>query len=516
MTSESRVKKSILNARVNLLFIFLSVLIAFFSRKIFINSLGVEFVGLTSTLQSVLGFLNLAELGIGTAIGVSLYKPLADNDHKSINEIVSVLAFMYNRIGLFVLSIGIIISFFLPLIFSGIECPIGVVYAGYYAFLFSSLITYFINYKQTLLSADQKNYVVTKYLQISNIIKLLIQIAVAYYFSNMYLWIVIEFVFGILYSIVLNVRINQTYPWLKADIQSGRSSLCMYPKVIKYVKQLFVHKIASFTQGQVTPFLVFAFVSLKTVTYYSNYITVVSKLSLFVNALLGSTEASVGNLIADKNTEYVMKVYKEMITLRFFIAGAYVFLIYYLIEPFIALWLGKEFVLNKTVLILILIDAFISQYRGATDQFLAGYALFSDIWAPIAEVILFLSVALIGGYVFGLEGILLGSIVSKYIIAGLWKPYFLFKRGFRVSLSRYWMIWLKLVCIISMGFAISSVLYQWMSFYIVPCSIFKWFIFATIVTIMYVSVSFTLMWCFAPGMRSIVNRINYNIKNRLA
>ena len=65
MTSESRVKKSILNARVNLLFIFLSVLIAFFSRKIFINSLGVEFVGLTSTLQSVLGFLNLAELGVG-------------------------------------------------------------------------------------------------------------------------------------------------------------------------------------------------------------------------------------------------------------------------------------------------------------------------------------------------------------------------------------------------------------------------------------------------------------------
>lgn len=92
-------------------------MIAFSSRKIFINSLGVEFVGLTSTLQSVLGFLNLAELGIGAAIGVSLYKPLADNDRKSINEIISVLAFMYSRIGLFVLSVGVIISLFLPLIY---------------------------------------------------------------------------------------------------------------------------------------------------------------------------------------------------------------------------------------------------------------------------------------------------------------------------------------------------------------------------------------------------------------
>lgn len=93
MTSDSRVKKSILNARVNLLFIFLSVLIAFFSRKIFINSLGVEFVGLTSTLQSVLGFLNLAELGIGAAIGVSLYKPLADNYRK-----VSMRLFRYRHL----------------------------------------------------------------------------------------------------------------------------------------------------------------------------------------------------------------------------------------------------------------------------------------------------------------------------------------------------------------------------------------------------------------------------------
>lgn len=511
MTRESRVHKSILNARVNLLFIFLSVLIAFFSRKIFINSLGVEFVGLTSTLQSVLGFLNLAELGIGTAIGVSLYKPLANNDRKRIDEIVSVLAFMYNRIGLFVLSIGVIISFFLPLIFSDIECPIGVVYAGYYAFLFSSLITYFINYKQTLLSADQKNYVVTKYLQISNIIKLLIQIAVAYYYSNMYLWIVIEFVFGILYSIILNVRINQTYPWLKASIQLGRSSLSMYPQVIKYVKQLFVHKIASFTQGQVTPFLVFAFVSLKTVTYYSNYTTVVSKLSLFVNALLGSTEASVGNLIADKDTDYVMRIYEEMIALRFFIAGAYVFLIYYLIEPFIALWLGGEFILTKTILILILIDAFISQYRGATDQFLAGYALFGDIWAPIAEVLIFLVVALIGGYIWGLEGILLGSIASKYIIAGLWKPYYLFKRGFRKSISQYWTLWFQLVFIIAIGFVVSSILYNWVCLWITPNSMLNWFIYAFMVTIMYVIVSLTLMWCFAPGMKTFVKRLWYNI-----
>ena len=82
MQQESRVKKTLLNARVNLIFYFLSLALAFFSRKIFLNSLGAEFVGFTGTLSNLLGFLNLAELGISTAIGYVLYKPLFEQDQQ--------------------------------------------------------------------------------------------------------------------------------------------------------------------------------------------------------------------------------------------------------------------------------------------------------------------------------------------------------------------------------------------------------------------------------------------------
>ena len=67
MSQESRVRKSLLNARVNLIFYFLTLALSFFSRKIFLDTLGADFVGLTGTLQNLLGFLNLAELGIGSA-----------------------------------------------------------------------------------------------------------------------------------------------------------------------------------------------------------------------------------------------------------------------------------------------------------------------------------------------------------------------------------------------------------------------------------------------------------------
>ena len=96
--AESRVKKTLLNARVNLIFYFLILALSFVSRKIFLNCLGADFIGLTGTLQNLLGFLNLAELGIGTAIGYVLYKPLFDHDEAKINEIISVMGYLYRII----------------------------------------------------------------------------------------------------------------------------------------------------------------------------------------------------------------------------------------------------------------------------------------------------------------------------------------------------------------------------------------------------------------------------------
>ena len=107
---ESRVKKSLLNARVNLIFYFLTLILSFFSRKIFLDTLGADFVGLTGTLQNLLGFLNLAELGIGSAIGYVLYKPLFEHDEGKINEIISVFGYLYRWIGFIILGAGIVLA----------------------------------------------------------------------------------------------------------------------------------------------------------------------------------------------------------------------------------------------------------------------------------------------------------------------------------------------------------------------------------------------------------------------
>lgn len=505
MTKESRVKKSLLNARVNLIFYFLTLALSFFSRKIFLNTLGADFVGLTGTLQNLLGFLNLAELGIGSAIGYVLYKPLYDHDETKINEIISVFGYLYRWMGFIILGAGCLLACFLPLIFPNTKFDFGIIYFAYFAFLSSSLIGYFANYKQTLLGADQKNYVVTAYFQTANLIKTLIQMTLAYYTGNYYLWVAIELSFGIIYSFILNWKINQVYPWLKSEVNQGKALFKKYPEVMKYSKQLFVQKIAGIVQWQTQPFLIYAFVSLKTVAFYGNYTIITDKLIQLINSFLESTGAGVGNLIAEGNQTKIKKVFWELITVRLFTASIICFCLYMLLESFISLWLGKEYILSKYILYLILINIFISFARGGIMQFLYGYGLFKDIWAPIAEIIINISVAIAGGAAWGLPGILLGSITSQFMIIILWKPYYLYKAAFHDNIIFFWV---KLIKILIILFC-SSIISYFIIIYINMTThetLFQWTMYATLTLSVHAISTYTLLYISTSEIRSFTSR----------
>lgn len=505
MAQESRVKKSLLNARVNLIFYFLTLALSFFSRKIFLDTLGAEFVGLTGTLQNLLGFLNLAELGIGSAIGYVLYKPLFDHDETKINEIISVFGYLYRWIGFIILGVGCLLACFLPLIFPNTEFDLGIIYFTYSSFLASSLIGYFANYKQTLLGADQKNYVVTAYFQTAMILKTAIQMALAYYTGNYYLWIAMELVFGIIYSLILNWKINQVYPWLKSETQSGKGLLKKYPEILRYTKQLFIQKISGIVQWQTVPFLIYSFVSLKAVAYYGNYTIITDKLILLINNFLESTGAGVGNLIAEGNIKKIKKVFWELMGIRLFVSGIICFCLFLLLEPFISLWLGKEYLLNKTILYLILINIFISFTRGGIMQFLFGHGLFQDIWAPIAEIIINLTIAIIGGITWGLPGVLLGGIVSQFIVIGLWKPYYLYHYAFNDRVIYFWINYLKYLLLI----AASSIGCYFIvnSTEIVPGSSYlNWIKYACMAFTTYTAITYLLLYTFTSSIKDFSRR----------
>lgn len=327
-----------------------------------------------------------------------------------------------------------------------------------------------------------------------------------YYTGNYYLWISMELLLGITYSVILNWKVNQVYPWLRSEIKQGKLLFKKYPEVIKYTKQLFVHRIGGFVQFQTTPFLVYAFVSLKTVAYYGNYTLIIDKISIFISNLLGSTNAGVGNLIAEGNTKRILQVFWELMGIRFLIAGTISFALLQLTDAFISLWLGDEYIISRHILYLIILNSFIGYTRGATDQFIYGYGLFQDTWAPVAEVSINLIVAIVGGYFWGLPGILMGNITSLLLIIVLWKPYFLYSKGFKMPIVYYWIGYIKHLIIISLP-AIAC-------YFLLPSSSFTpeksfahWIVYGAAISSAYGIMTYALLFFLTPDIRAFTYRI---------
>lgn len=505
---ESRVKKTMLNARVNIIFYFIFLAITFYSRKIFLDCLGDDFIGLTGTLNNLLGFLSLAELGIGGAVGYLLYKPLYNHDQEKITEIISVMGYLYRWIGFIILGGGLVLACFLPLIFPDRDThlTLGIIYFAYFAFLGSSLIGYFINYRQNLLSADQRNYVVTAYFQTGNIIKAFVQMALAWYTRNLFLWVAIEFIFGILYSIILNWKIRRVYPWLRANVALGHKLFKKYPEVMQKTRQIFFHRIGGFFQFQITPLLIYAFATLSLVAYYQNYTIIISRVSSFFSNFFSGIAASIGNLIAEGDMTKSMNIFHEILSLNFFITGLVCVPIYLLADQFIIIWLGVEYVLPKLTLILILIPAFISGVRGAVDNFINGFGLFWDVWAPIVESIILVITAVIGGYFWGLNGVLLGSIASLGVIVCGWRPFLLFHWGFKHSVFQYWIAYVKNGLCIFVALIATLFLIRYIP--LAECRNFlDWVVCAIPVFLIYALISYLLFLCFSTGMKAFNQRV---------
>lgn len=508
----SRVKHLKKNIKINLFFYFLYTIVGFFSRKIFLEYLGDEFVGLIGTLQSILGFLNLAELGIGTAIGFSLYRPIYNNDKEELSKIISLLGYLYKRIALLTLGIGIICSLFFGYFFAGTSFSLLLILYCFYGFLFSSLLGYVVNFHQSLLQADQKEYLVTSYLQTTNIIRQVLQAAVAYYYKNPYLWITLEVFFSIVYSIIIRYVLKREYPWLDFKRKVNSSILEESKTIITKIKQVFVHKIAGFVTYGTDQILIFALVNIQSVAFFGNYDMIYKMLQNIVGKSFTGIHAGIGNLIAEDNKDQIEKVFWEMMTLRFIIGGITALNLYFLIDSFISIWLGDKYLLGSNIVLVLSINHLIIIARLPIDSFINAYGLYKDTWAPIVEIILNIVLSLILGSIWGISGIILATTISVTAIVVFWKPFYLYRNGFKENVFKsFWPHFIKLI----LAFLIPSILIYFLNntlWIVKPSNYLDWFFRAIQLNILMIIIIAPFMFIFAKGFNDLLKRFNFRFK----
>jgi O-antigen/teichoic acid export membrane protein len=503
----SRTQKSILNIEVSFTFYILSLFLTFFSRKIFLENLGATFIGLTGTISSILGILNLSELGINLSISFFLYKPLTEKETNKMNEIISLVGYLYKFVGYFIIGSGILISLLFPIIFRGCGLPYSIIYFTFYSFLISSAITYLINYRQILLDADQKRYIVSIYSNSFAVAKTLLQIFLALSYKNLYVWVSIEFISVWISCIILNWKIKKEYPWLSPNLKKGPILLKEYPNVLKKTKQILIHELKDFILNKSDEIMIFAFVSLKTVAYYGNYTMIIGKLSTLFILLFNSTGAGIGNLVAESNKNHILNVFWQLSSMKYLSAGILIICLSFLINPFIEWWLGKEYVLNNKLIILFMIYLFIMQTRSIIDMFNHSYGLYGDVWAAWAEGIINIFITIAICIKWGIYGILLGKIVSLFFIITIWKPYYLFSHGFKEPVSTYWhnVFWYY----ICFGIAFSYMYISSIIFDIHPNSTFMSMVNFVILEILPTICIYTsLLYFIGPGTQDFLKRFS--------
>ena len=512
----SRVEYSIKNAKVSLLFYLLLLVLNFFSRRVFIDYLGDDLVGLTGTVISYIGFLNLAEMGIAVAIANALYLPIFNNNKEEISDLISLFGYLFRWVGIFIGAAGVVFSFFIPLIFAGDGVSIPIVYAAFYTFLTTTLLSYLVNYKQNLLIASQKNYVVTRVLNLAMMAKILLQMTSLMWLGGGYVaWLALELAFGIVFSVWLGREVRREYPWLRTSLRRGKAVRKEYPGIFRNTKRVFSHKLAGIVLIQSDNIIISQILSLATVTFYGNYTMIIQRLTQIVTGTMTNSYAGVGNLVAEGDKSKIKLVFWQFNAMYFWIAGIACFGFYHLITPFIPIWLGNaEYILPQPVLVALVVTLFFAIIRQTVQYFVNAYGIFSDIWASWTEAGLNLAISIVAGLHYGLLGIVLGTAVSTGLMVLFWRPYFLYSRGFREGWGEYLATLLKFLVLLGMSWLAAGWLIGlgWLPD---PGRIAGWLVNAVAVTAVFALIYGAALYVSSQGMKDLVRLWANILRGRL-
>jgi len=412
---KSRLEYSLMNSSISLFIYVLRLIIQFVARSFFINYLGAQYLGLNGLFSNILSFLSLAELGIGTSIVFSLYKPLAESDEKHIVSLMSLYKKAYELIGIAIGIIGLLIVPILPFIIKDTNITMKNVFLYYVLFLVNSVVSYFFTYKRSLVIADQKNYLVVLNDFIFLIIMNVIQITGLYFFRNFTIFLIIQIIFTLAGNISISIITDRKYSFLKKNKPEP-----IEPELKQEIKKNVIGNMSSKLGGVIVMgtdnILISGFVGLTAVGIYSNYSLIIISIQNLCKQITNSITASLGNFAVSGDKSKVKNLYNNHLfvnhTLIFFFSA----ITFSVINPFISLWVGKNYTLPLLTVVLIMINFVIQVYRNTNIVFIESFGLYwQQRFKPIVEAGLNLIISLILLVVFkiGINGVLLGTIASS-------------------------------------------------------------------------------------------------------
>lgn len=431
-----RTENAVKNIYFNLLTQIAIILLGFFSRKVFIDNLGIEYLGINGLLTNVLSMLSLVEGGIGVSIIYSLYKPIAEGNKNEVIALVQLYKRLYGILSITVLLLSMVLYPFIDIfIKDGAKIPY--LFLVYDIFVAKNVISYLNAHKWSLINADQKGYVLAKYNLVFNIITTILKIIILKATKNYVLFLIVDIVVFTVQNIWNGKIVNNRYPYIKTKTKYSIEKQTR-KNIVNNVKALFLHNIGGYCVFGTDNILISACINLSTVGLYSNYTMIITQLSSLLNPIFNSIGDSIGNLIATESKEKQYHIFSIIYLINFWIYSMAVIFLYNLLEPFINWWLGKGLILDRFTFLIILINFYITGLRNSASVFRNKAGIFTpDRYMPLVESLINLVSSLILVRYLGLAGIFIGTTISSISIP-LWIPAkIVYNRIFNKSVFNY-------------------------------------------------------------------------------
>ncbi|KML07885.1 hypothetical protein VL06_03210 [Rossellomorea marisflavi] len=432
----SRTNNSIRNIKFAIIGQGMALIVSFIARMVFVKVLGAEYLGVNGLFTNLLSILAFAELGIGTAITYSMYKPLAVRDINQIKTLMRLFKRAYLTIGTSILILGLSFTPFLDKLLKDMP-NIDHLPLIYIMFVINSSISYFYSYKRSLIIADQKYHIDTLYRYGFKIALDILQIIVLLITKNFLLFLALQTVMTFLQNLSISRKAEKMYPYIK-EKNIKKMDVGTKNTIIKNVKALIYHKVGSIVVMGTDNILISKFVGIAAVGIYSNYYLIIGAVNTVSGVMFQSMTASIGNLGVTANKEKKLFVFDCLNFITFWIYGFSSIALLILFNPFIEIWLGDEFLFPMLITLLIVLNFYVGSMRKSVLTFREALGLYwYDRYKPLFEAGINLVVSIILVNKIGISGVFVGTFFSTITTCFWVEPYILYKHGFNHPVRSY-------------------------------------------------------------------------------
>lgn len=442
-----RKNKAIKNILANLLYYCMNSILGLVGRKIFCDCLTADLVGLNGLLTSIISMLSLAELGLGTAIGYQLYRPLAEQDNKKVASIMKFFKKTYRILGSCIFAMGICMLPFLDLFLDNNEMSMSYIYTIYFIFLFDTVISYFFSYRRVLLSSDQSEFE-TKCIDIVVLIfSVAFQCLTLITTGSYILYLLVRIVCVLIGNIYTYIYVGKKYPFIK---EKKIEKLGAEDKrlLVNDVKALSIIRIAIYCVSGTDNLLLSSFVGLQAVAIYSNYSLIILTVTNIFGNIFSSITANLGNFVITENKNNVYALYKKILFVNFVIATYMAVAMLTVFNYFIQVWVGEKYLWPIWIVAILVLNNYMSMIRKSTEAFRCAAGLFAP--KPLLKYVvlfeglinIFSSIFLVKVFGLGVSGIFLGTSIST-LVSTVIVPWIVYSYLFNKKLKDYFKLFLQ-------------------------------------------------------------------------